>query len=68
MVEAIRIVEQLLRDSEQWRRDHLRAGRRFEAAAASIRIKALRDARDELVANLPPEPPPAASVPVRAVA
>lgn len=37
-------IEKLIAETEVWRRDHKRAKRHIEAAACSIRLKALRDA------------------------
>ena len=34
----------LIRQAQNWRRDHIRAGRGIEAAACAIRIRALEDA------------------------
>lgn len=48
-LDAITIVNRMIEEAIDWRRQHLRFGRRIEAAGAEIRIKALQDVREELL-------------------
>jgi hypothetical protein len=42
-------IGELIKQTEEWRLDHLQNGRMIEAAACSVRLKALREAYEIVI-------------------